>query len=139
MPSFVLQLDMPTPLQRWDHGGWSTKFPYSLVLEEFVGTPVQTANTQSGSIVARVSGTLLATWKLQTDDVLRIMAYLVRSRIAERISTGGSISSDDSVDLTSYTIPGGKCPFDLDNLEQLPGRAVAVSVSRPIGFTPGVA
>ena len=133
MPQYFVQLQHPSEPVPTAMGGFAATFPFVVVPQEAAGTPLQSASSIAGRITAKITGSLLATWKLPVETVLKIMAYVLRRHVAQQISANGSIPTDATVELSTYTFPG-QCPFDIGLLEELPGSAEPVAVNRPIGF-----
>ena len=137
MARYVLQLQFPEPPAPAAMGGFSAAFPFVVVPEDAVGTPLQSASSVTGSITAKITGSLLAVWKLPNDAVLKIMAFILRGHVAKHIADTGELPPEDaSLQLDTYAYPG-PCPFDIELLEQLPGSPEVVAINRPIGFVHG--
>ena len=137
MARFILQLQFPEPLAAGSMGGFSAAFPFVVVPEDAVGTPLQSVSSVSGHVTVKITGSLLAVWKLPNEPVLKIMAFVLRGHVAKHLTDTGQLPPNDtSLQLDTYMYPG-PCPFDIQFLEELPGSPEVVPINRPIGFVHG--
>jgi adenine-specific DNA-methyltransferase len=103
--TFLSDERLPT---RGDH--FDYKLHYSYVNTDFLGKPQEESQTQSGYIIINISGTLLACWGLNEDELHKVLYKYGNRHIGDLISKGAPIDRVE-LGLDSYNSPP-QCPFD---------------------------
>lgn len=86
------------------------KLHYSYVNTDLLGKPQEESQTQNGYIIISISGTLLAGWGLNEDELRKVLYKYGNRQIGDLISKGAPIDRVE-LRLDSFNSPP-QCPFD---------------------------
>ena len=117
--TFLSDERLPT---RGDH--FDYKLHYSYVNTDFLGKPQEESQTQSGYIIINISGTLLACWGLNEDELHKVLYKYGNRHIGDLISKGAPIDRV-KLGLDLYNSPP-QCPFD--------PKEINIIFNKPINF-----
>ena len=100
------------------------KLHYSYVNTDFLGKPQEESQTQNGYIIINISGTLLAGWGLNEDELHKVLYKYGNRHIGDLISKGAPIDRVE-LRLDSDNSPP-QCPFD--------PKEINIVFNKPINF-----
>jgi hypothetical protein len=133
VPTWVVTFDTPQDIGAPGLDGKLFRFPFSAIEAQHIGTPRQSANTTHGRIAVEASGSLMAVWRLSSQDFVKALFQLAKEHLAALLQSAGSVAGDIKLVIGTYTHPGA-CPFDIAAIEEPDGAVITLEVSRKIGF-----
>lgn len=133
MSTWVVTFGTPQDISAPGLDGRVFRFPFSVIEEQCIGTPCQSANALHGRIAVEASGSLIGVWGLAGHDLIKALYQLAKEHLEALMQNGDSVVGDIKLVVNTFTHPG-TCPFDIAATEEPDGATVRLEVSREIGF-----
>jgi len=108
------------------------RFDFSIVDTAFVGGPEERKNTSQVKVLARISRTLEAIWKLAPPQLEKVLYEFAKRHLQDKVSDGTD-SADERIDLNTSTAQQD-CPYEPERISITPGSRFEVEVRRQFGF-----
>jgi hypothetical protein len=111
----------------------SFRFPFNSVTSELIGSPEHKRGTTEHRLIVRATNSRLATWKLQEDDLIKVLFHIGVRAIRQKLDGGDSLQRDENVMVSTVTHPA-ECPFDPKAIQSPEGAILEIEFRRRIGF-----
>lgn len=108
------------------------RFSFSVIDTSLIGIPEQHMNVIRRTVVVKMSGTLQATWRLQSQQLEKVAFEFAKRHLIKKVAEG-TASIDEIIDLNTSTAPA-TCPYDPERIAMTVGDRYEVSVQKPLGF-----
>ena len=95
-------------------------FNYSIIGTDLVGQPDEATLTRMGRIVIGISRSLETTWRLDSEDLVKVLFEYAKRHIQGKV-LDSTLSEYEEIQLSSYNVPS-ECPFDPSRIEYSVGK-----------------
>lgn len=133
MVTLIARFNRPQNVTPPKFDGKVFTFPYSTIEKQYIDTPRQSSQIVHGRISVEISGSVAEPWGLSGVDLVKVLFQFAKEHLTSLLENSSNVAGDRKVVINSYTNPG-KCPFDVNLIEEPEGAVLSISVNRPIGF-----